>query len=106
MPKLNPAPGDDPNRAARLADLTHLDRLGPLSREVVSESPVDIWVGTMIANAPMDLFNPNTGAIDDARFARWLQSQIRQKMAGKGPWEPMHPSSHKAHIQHPARRAG
>lgn len=94
MPKLNPPPGDDPNRAARLADLTHLDRLGPLSREVVAESPVDIWVGRMIADAPMHLFNPNSGAIDDAGFARWLQSQIRQKMGGRGPWEPLVPTGH------------
>lgn len=78
-------------RRASLADLPHMDRLGPLSRKVVSESPIDIIVAQAISDAPMGVFNPNTGAIDDAGFARWLQGRISQKMAGRGPYLPLVP---------------
>jgi hypothetical protein len=68
-------------RPGKWADLIqNYDRLGPLTRAVIAESPIEIApVGRMIAAAPMELFNPNTGRPDDKRMAKWLSDEIRSR---------------------------
>jgi len=77
-----PGPQDNLNyRPGKWADLQqNFDRLGPLTRQIIAESPIEISpVGRMLAEASVEVFNPNTGMPDDARLAAWLRNVIRSR---------------------------
>lgn len=78
---------------ARKADMLTYDAMGPLTRHVVSDSPIDLSVGYMLGQAPMECISLETDWWDDRKLATWLERQIRSKMAtwAKTDWSQMRP---------------
>lgn len=77
-------PERDTDRA-RLVDLTtQYDLLGPLAREAIQESPLDLHVGQMLNAAPLDLMADDGWGWDDKRLAAWIRQQIVRKV-GRDP---------------------
>jgi len=66
---------------ARLVDMVHAyDTLGPLAREAIRESPVDMSVGMMLNEAPIELIDLERGGWRDAKLAEWIRRSIARKM--------------------------
>lgn len=69
----------DNSPQARAVDLTVFDQLGPLTRKVIQDSPLEIKVGQMLAQAPADLTNDDGWGWNDKRLAEWLARMVRSR---------------------------
>lgn len=65
----------------RAVDMSIYDRLGPRTRAVIAESPLDLVVGQMLGDCPISCMDPNTAEFLDEPLARWLEKMIARKMS-------------------------
>ena len=81
FPSRAPKKPERDTERARLVDMVHaFDTLGPLAREAIRESPIDLSVGMMLNEAPMELIDIERGGWLDAKLAEWIKRQIARKM--------------------------
>lgn len=77
QPRPKPATYNSP--AARDADMQMYDALGPLSRKAIDDSPGEIVVALMLAQAPMECVSDSGWGWDDKRLSAWIRGQVRRR---------------------------
>lgn len=66
---------------ARRMDITNTyDYLGPLSRQAIAESPIDVHIGRMLASAPLSCISDDGLGWDDVRLSRWINATQAAKV--------------------------
>lgn len=68
----------DTPEARRVDILTCYDLLGPLSKQAVAESPLDLHVGGMLNAAPIHLIDDD--GWDDAKLADWIRRTVAARV--------------------------
>lgn len=62
------------------AEMEAYDRLGPLARAAISNNPIELGIGRVLAAAPGH-FIDDYGRWDDVRLAAWLKSETEKRKA-------------------------